>query len=243
MAAPVDVLLRNPTEMVENWNEQAERWLELNNQIRGHPEFFPLTIKGAYVIGIIHQLCESVSLLLANPEKINKTYIPAYGIFASGIELLGRCVRGNQNPHGSSADLRCGFRWLRDSNWAEVNIDNPLITTPTNGNNYTIRMLESMRHFAAHGQAAIQEANGVHQFSQVDGEILNVLSPLLANSLGRYWGILMESEEYCNNLARANVVPFRGMPILESWILFERDENGKYSSVEEIFNRFDWAIA
>jgi hypothetical protein len=75
-----------------------------------------LTIKAAYVIGIIYCICESVSILLSKPEKLKFTYIPAYGEFASGVELLGRCLRGNHKTYGNSKDLEAGFKngWRRE---------------------------------------------------------------------------------------------------------------------------------
>ena len=101
MDAPVNVLLEHPTIELDGWDELAEQWIELNTQIGGNPEFYPLTIKGAYVIGIIHQLCEAVSILLEDRERIQKTYLPAFGVFASGIERNAIAL-GSQRAHYGS---------------------------------------------------------------------------------------------------------------------------------------------
>ena len=63
-------------------------------------------------IGVIHTLCESVGILLNSPNVKGVSYIPALGIFASGIEILGRCLRGNSSTEGSTTDLRAGYQWL-----------------------------------------------------------------------------------------------------------------------------------
>lgn len=120
MAAPVNVKLKTPTVAIPNWNQAASYWMSLNAAVNGNPDFYPLTVKAIYVIGIIYDLCESVSHLLAHPNTKATTYIPAYGVFASGIELLGRCVNGNSTTRGSVADLKTGFKWLVGSSYSTV---------------------------------------------------------------------------------------------------------------------------
>ena len=112
MTAPVNVKLQEPTIPVRDWADQAAQWVALNHDLGGNDEFYPLTVKAAYVIGVIHDLCECVSLLLSPKAKVNVTYLPAYGVFASGVELLGRCINGNMTDTGSSTDLERGFRWI-----------------------------------------------------------------------------------------------------------------------------------
>ena len=60
-SAPVNVKLKNPTEILPEWKDEAESWLTLNREIKGHPNFYPLTIKAAYVVGVIHSLCKSLA--------------------------------------------------------------------------------------------------------------------------------------------------------------------------------------
>jgi len=48
MEAPVNVKLETPTVTLDNWEEQAEQWKELNP---GNPAFYPLTVKAGYVSG------------------------------------------------------------------------------------------------------------------------------------------------------------------------------------------------
>jgi len=115
MTAPVNVKLNTPTVPIPNWNQEATDWMSLNTAAHGNPDFYPLTVKAAYVIGVVHDICESVSHLLTHPNAKTTTYIPAYGVFASGIELLGRCVNGNSTTYGSVADLKTGFKWLVSS--------------------------------------------------------------------------------------------------------------------------------
>ncbi|MBM3149811.1 MAG: hypothetical protein FJZ88_07295, partial [Chloroflexi bacterium] len=115
MPAPVNVKLQHPRVPVANWSQESAQWTARNNAVGGNPDFYPLTIKAAYVIGIIHDLCESVSCLLKYPHVRETTYIPAYGVFASGIDLLGRCIRGHSTTSDNTEDLRTGFKWLAPS--------------------------------------------------------------------------------------------------------------------------------
>lgn len=40
------------------------------------------------------------------------TFYPAYGLFASAVELLGRCIRGNQGTGQTGSNLKLGLQWL-----------------------------------------------------------------------------------------------------------------------------------
>jgi len=236
MPAPVNVKLEKPTISLPTWQSEANKWLNLNSLVRGNRDFYPLTVKAAYVIGIIHDLCISVSILIKTPNSRQSTYIPAYGIFASGVDLLGRCILGNSSPTArSTMNLKTGFKWLASSTYSSIPDTHVLVTTASH--QYQIEELVYLRHFAAHGQAASKL-----QFSQVDYELLSKMPPILANGLERYWKHLQSDDDLCNKLAQANILALRSRPLLKSWILFEKDKTGKYHSVEEIFNRFDWRI-
>ena len=241
MGAPINVKLKEPTETIETWLEEKAQWMALNREARGNPEFFPLTIKAAYAIGVIHSICESVECLLQNRVKyaIEKTYLPAYGVFSSGIDLLGRCVKGESDP--IKTGIWAGFKWLVNSDFENVNNDHILIRT--SNQEYSINNLVALRNFAAHGQATNKEID--QNIFKVDYEILSEIRPYLAGGLAWYWDELIngdKAEHLCNKLAKANIIRFREWPIFLSWSLFERDQFGEYHGVEEIFNRFDWHV-
>jgi hypothetical protein len=157
--APVNVKLQTPTVKIPNWTHEAAEWMSINADARGNPEFFPLTVKAAYVMGVEYDICESVSHLLAHPRAKETTYIPAYGVFASGVEILGRCIRGNSTTRGTTTDLKTGFRWLVSSAYGRVSLTHVLIAT--NSGDFTIKMLVALRHFAAHGQATTRSTECV----------------------------------------------------------------------------------
>jgi hypothetical protein len=229
--APVNVKLQVPTVFLANWSSEASEWENINRRIGGNPDFYPLTIKAAYVIGLIHDLCQSVSILLSSKVNRDITYLPAYGLFASGIDLLGRCLQGNSTTNPGN-DLMNGFKWLVSSSFTTVS-DAHILTTTSLGD-YPINRLVGMRHFSAHGQATPRPPHSI------DYELLGKMPALLADGLERYWYQLQQSDDLCNNLAKANVIPFRNWPVEKSWILFEKDQQGKSYSVYVIFNRFNW---
>jgi hypothetical protein len=247
--ALVNVKLEIPTENVPGWNDEAEQWLALNNEIGGNPKFYPLTIKAGYVLGVIHCLCDSVTILLNSPNTKRVSYIPAYGVFASGIELLGRCLRGNSKTRGSGKDLSAGFKWLASCFFVDYEdvyerVPTNIVLIQTGKYKYSINNLIALRHFAAHGQATSKEvAPGTFEFGFIDFEILEHMPHLIASGLEKFWKELMDSEDLCNKLAFAKVIVLRGWPVLQSWRLFEVNERGKYHSVEDIFNRFNWHIS
>lgn len=234
MDAPVKFKLDAPTDHVDEWKSVAPLWHDLNASVRGNPAFSALTIKGAYVVGVIHGICQSVTCLLAASHVFREaTYIPAYGVFASGVELLGRCINGNHTNQGNSRDIKTGFKYMASASPETVADDDVLVRTSYG--QYTIEQLTYLRHFAAHGQATAQ-------FVLFDNEILAAMPPLIADGLERYWNALQKDTDLCNKLARAKVLALRNAPVFTSWSLFERDENGVYHSISAIFNRFNWRV-
>jgi hypothetical protein len=242
MNAPINVKLQSPSIHIPNWQQVAAAWIYLNTEAGGNPGFYPLTVKAMYVIGVIHDLCESVSYLLRHPNAKATTCIPAYGICASGIELLGRCINGNSTTSDTTRDLKTGFKWLASSPQRSIPDTHVLITTSSGS--YTIAMLAALRHFAAHGQATTERTTTGYQFGNIDYEILGRMSPLIANGLERYWDQLIHSsdDELCDHLAQANVIAFRNWPVCKSLSLFERNQAGKHDSITGIFSEFDWRI-
>jgi hypothetical protein len=242
MAAPGNVIPRDPDtsnwspDEIAKWHQEEAQWKALNP---GNPDFDPLTVKAGYVIGVIYEICDSVSCLLKDSGFARRTsYIPAYGIFASGVEILGRCVKGE--PRSYRSTLRAGFQWLADptlSSYRVVSKKRTLITTSQQA--YTIEELEHLRNFAAHGQATAQ-------FCNIDYELLSRLHPLLRDGLQHYWSKLKlpGNDELSTNLAMANVIALRDWPVFKCWSLFSQDRHGKYHSVTEIFAKFkdEWRV-
>jgi hypothetical protein len=249
VTAPINVRLEIPTIPIVGWDAQARNWSSLNQDTGGHPGFYPLTIKAAYVIGVIYTLCESVSVLLGSPNAKVVGYIPAIGVISSGIELLGRCIEGNQRAMGSTVDLRIGYKWLASCFFTDYrgnyqNVPLEIVLLQTSNYHYTINNLIALRHFAAHGQATSREdIPGSYVFGYIDFEILEHIPHLLADGLEVYWNELMTNVNMCNNLARANVIALRRWPVFRSWSLFEMDQSGNYSSITEIFSKFNWHIS
>ncbi len=245
MGTPIDVKYGEPTEVIDTWPEEKLQWIALNREANGNPEFKPLTIKASYIIGAIHGICESVECLLQNRDKyaIGKTYLPAYGVFASGVDLLGRCVKGESCAR--KVCLVTGFKWLVNSDYE--NVDDEYVLINTRNQEYSIKKLAALRHFAAHGQATNRDIE--QDIFEVDYEILDKIHPYFSNALARYWNELIYdnkdndiAEKLSNNLARANIIRFRSWPIFLSWSRFERDEFGKYHGIADIFGRFNWCV-
>jgi hypothetical protein len=243
MEAPVNVEPKYPDtsswkEVDRNrWEQEAVKWAKLNP---GNPGFYPLTVKAGYVIGVINGICESVSCLLKNGGFARQTsYYPAYGIFASGVEILGRCVKGDSTSYRST--LRAGFQWLAKpdaGSYDAVCANQELIRTSQRA--YTIEELEHLRNYAAHGQATAQ-------FWEMDCEILTKLHSLLRDGLEHYWSklTLPGNDVLSTNLANANIVVFRDWPVFKCWSLFDRDIHGEYRSVTDVFEKFgrEWVVA
>lgn len=232
---PVNVRLENPTVPVENWTEEANSWLSINEAIGG-AGFKPLTIKAAYVVGIIHDMCGAVAHFLRIPPNSLPVLSPAYDTLCSAIELLGYCIAGT-GALESSDYLGRGLRWLGFST-TDISDQEPLVVTA--GAEYTIPALLALRRSAlqAHG---IDGQTGVARVEAglLDHELLNVLRAKLAAGVNRWWNELQSSESLCNALAQSDVVSFHARYVVrKTWVLFERDVSGTYHSITEILNRF-----
>jgi hypothetical protein len=234
--APVNVYLSDPTEQVNGWPELKERWIQLNNDAHGNPEFNPLTIKAFYVFGVQLAIFRCVSYLLEAGKLPSTTYLPAYGIFASGIELLGRCLKGNEETRGSSADLIAGLQWLSNPDFHQyttVPVDHQLVST-ANGS-YSIRQLAALRNYTIHAQAAVINAT-----PQIDFLILQEMPPIISSTIESYWAQLQRDPAPCNALARANIAPVRNRPIFDTLWDFSRARTGRYLAIGEIYGSLDW---
>jgi hypothetical protein len=228
----MNMKLATPNISVPDWNEREIEWLQLNADF-GNLDFYPLTIKAAYVIGVIHGLCESVSILLRSTLPIDVSLFPAYSLFASSLDLLGRCLNGSDGVHSTTRDLRTGFNWIAASTIDDKNEGAIVATTAERA--YTVGDLIQLRHFTSHGQAT-----AIAVPLTFDPEVLQPMPALLASGLEKYWNELQAREDYCNKLASANILAVRSWPIFKSWSLFERQQDGNYESMTAIFAKFDW---
>ena len=230
---PVNVKLQNPTTVdQQEWAKEAKRWIDLNSEVKGHPGFFPLTIKASYVFGVIHDICESADWLLKHPQSWPITYPSAFGLCAASMELLGRCLRGNQGTGGNSKDLRAGFEWLKSSSPKDG--ISPSAIAITSYNQYDVDQLVTLRHFTLHGQATRQKGKVI----ALDIELLAGFPWLIGNAMERYWDQLLNSNDYCEKLACANVIPLRSDPISKMWRFFGRSG----TSAGTLFYDFNWQV-
>lgn len=241
MAAPVNVKLPRPNIPLPNWQVEEAEWMALNQDVSGNPYFYPLTVKAAYVVGIVHDHCTSATCLLGCSAPKQATYIPAWGACAAAIELLGRCLHGNSNASGAVADIEAGLAWLSGGTKYQT-IPSSTILVSTSTTSYNIATLAALRHFAAHGQAtAKMAATGKPQIgTAMDFEILEHVGPLMGPAVDLWWNELQNSDELCNRLAQSNILRFREWPVFRSWALFTGDPPGSYPSITDIFANFSW---
>jgi hypothetical protein len=236
-----DVKLKTPTVKLKNWPRESRQWRALYRKAGGDGRLFPLTIKAGYVIGVIYGICESVSQLLGHPSAQQTTYLPAFHVFASAVEILGRCIRGNADAWGSVADLKTGFRWLAESDQLGLHDDTVLVKTRSG--KYTIDMLTALGYYAGYrGIKAKKKSGATRHFGEIDPEILAKMPPLLAEGLQRYWNRLQRSKRLCNKLAQARIIALKDWPVLHSWLLLDRDGDGSVGPVSEVFSGFDWSV-
>jgi hypothetical protein len=228
--APVNVFLQKPSMAIDDWDIQASQWTQLSRDRGGNPDFYPLTIKAFYVFGIMRGACQSVSILLRDPFSIPSTYYPAYAVFSSFVDLLGRCLRGNSENIGTTKDLRVGFQWLAAPALGQYeSIPDEHILLKTRIAPYSISDLMMLRHFAAHGQSISKR-----ELPPLDFFILEQVLPKIPPAMESYWALLQISEPLCNQLALANVAPYRNDPVWDTFLSFSAGSAG------DAFRTNDW---
>jgi hypothetical protein len=224
-----------------NWVHQSRKWEQLGKNVGTFPETYPLTIKALYVTGIILTACESIDILLNSKRPISTTFYPAYAIFASVIDLLGRCIRGNKKKRGSTEDIKTGFKWLarpKIESYRDFSTDQELVVTYTpwgsKNHGYTISELTSMRHFASHGQASSEN------LPAFDYSILGKIPPILGRGIEEYLRAIESYAEPCAQLANARVIPYRDRPIFDVlWQHYGRDRSFP-NAIGNALRKYGW---
>jgi len=148
----------SPVHMSSSWNHLGQ----IANVNRG---FSALEIKGAYIVGLIDDISRGVEHLLQADGAWPELYLPAFGLFASSVDLLGRCLTGNETLQ-TNENLRVGFWYL-----FHCSPQAPLKSVSGNailqqilssqGISYSIEDLVFLRNYCAHGQAARGQIPGI----------------------------------------------------------------------------------
>lgn len=250
----VPVFLADPNANVYN----AAEWERLRTGV-ANAQFTAVEIKAFYVIGLILEICASVDCLLkANSLSENDhplayrvftsggRYLPAFGVFASGIELLGRCLTGNDTAQVNE-NLRVGFHYFARPDPAPLLNNIPVNTeVVATSHPYTIQDLIDLRNYAAHGQSTVgqKDATGrlvpISSPPGIERELFSQLPQKMGGAIQTYWleGLLRDAD-HCRRLARARVDPYSNRigPLQHVISYFGQRP---HKSAGSLFDRFRW---
>ena len=235
MTRNVPVSLFDPYALKDN----SDMWLKLNLEAKGNRDFTPIEIKAFYVIGLISDICLGVDWLLKAPDAWPNKYLPAFALFASGVDLFGRCLTGNSDPRLGD-NLRVGFHYLARPNpqppaTAISPTDLATIVVTINICPYTVQELVDLRNYSAHGQATVKgQLPGLHC------ELLDTFPKLMGDAMEVYWKGLQTNKEYCNRMASAKLEPYsdRAEPLKHILDHFSVREN----SIGSLFYGLNWHV-
>lgn len=236
---PKPITLAEPMAAVTN----QSAWEILNQTAGGHPDFTAVEIKSFYVFGLIEDICESVEWLLrsgkpGDPSAWPNRYLPAFGVLASGIDLLGRCLTGN-TTHEVNENLRVGFYFLANptssappKSITATQVSSTMITTSHMP--YSVSQLIGLRNYAAHGQAASKGG-----LPGIDNELLAQFPPLMGVAMETYWAGLINDREYCLRLGTAEIGLYshRVEPLADTLRYY-----GEGGNPIDMFGRFNWRV-
>lgn len=230
-------LFTPPSNLVPEWDEEASAWDQLAKGVLIEGSTDPLTVKALYVTGLVIHSCLSVNILLAPTNLISTTYYAAYSVFASAVELIGRCIRGNRTARETGRDLAAGFKWVAQpiaSEYAQVPDDFCLLRTSNYP--YSISDLVALRHFSAHGQAI--NPSKIRDFDYL---VLAAVQPPFAAGIQAYLEQLASLAQMAANLARSSIAPFRNRPVFDAVWPFPADGHAFPASVGDAIRRMDWS--
>jgi hypothetical protein len=221
---------------MDQWNLEAPAWRFVARGVVTDDAFDPLTLKAIYVTGLMLESCRAVHVLLG-PENLTPTvFYPAFAVFASTIELLGRCINGNASHRNTGNDLATGFKWLHRPNPLDFRcVPETQEVIATKNYPYTIADLVALRNFAAHGQAV-----NLSEIRTFDFLILGEFPPIVSRGVAGYLAALPSSEYLSTGLAKASVSPFRNDPIFQVVWEFMSDPHTFPSKVAAAINQMDW---
>lgn len=221
----VPIRLADPNANVYN----ATDWEQLRTGV-ANAQFTAVEIKAFYVVGLILEICASVDCLLKADSlseddhplayeifRSGGRYLPAFGVFASGIELLGRCLTGNDTPQVNE-NLKVGFDYLASPNvkprLSLKNTEAEKTYVITTSRPYSIQHLIDLRNYAAHGQSTVAQKDAAGRrvpMSSPPGIERELFTPLprkMGGAIGTYWASLLRDADHCRRLARARIDPY-----------------------------------
>jgi len=235
----------------------AADWEHLQTGI-ANAQFTAVEIKAFYAIGLILEICASVDCLLKadSPSEnghplayqvfsLGGRYLPAFGVFASGIELLGRCLTGNDTAQVNE-NLRVGFHYLASPDATPLLNNIPVCTeVVATSRSYTIQDLIDLRNYAAHGQSAVGQRDATGRLVPmssppgIEGELFTPLPRKMGGAVGTYWAKLQNDANHCTRLARARIDPYSNRigPLQHVVGYFGRTP---YQPASSLFDRFTW---
>jgi len=223
-------------EYMDEWNLEAPAWRFVARGVVTDDAFDPLTLKAIYVTGLILESCRAVDGLLSPKNPTPTVFYPAFAVFASAIELLGRCINGNASHRNTGNDLATGFKWLHRPDPLEFPcVSDTQEVIATKNYPYTIADLVALRNFAAHGQAI-----NLSEIRTFDFLVLGEFPPILSRGLRGYLEALPSSEGLSTNLAKASIAPFRNNPIFQVIWEFMSDPQAFPSKVAATISQVDW---
>jgi len=216
---------------------QANKWEQLKQLANAKDIFTPVEIKAYYIIGLVDDICQSVQCLVKADKGWPEKYLPAFSLFASAVDLLGRCLTGNRTLNVNE-NLRVGFWYLfhptptpPSRSLKPANATAALVTTPHLP--YTVTDLVALRNYSAHGQAAQNNLPGV------DNELLAQFPEPIGDAMETYWSALQSDVEYCTRLGDALIDPYanRAEPLSKTLNYFAQGH-----AAGDMFYRLDWNV-
>lgn len=238
MPRSVPVSLASPNAPVY----RAKDWIEIGKLVGANPQFTPLELKAFYVVGLIDDICQSVEWLLKAKDAWPDKYLPAFGVFASAVDLLGRCLTGNTTAD-SLGNLAVGFQYIASPTSKPPAKTVPLadqdttVVVRTDYASYTIGSLIALRHYTTHGQAIVGKGNSL---PEVDRELLASFPTRIGDAMEAYWQGLKGEVEFCERMGSATIATYsnRVEPLRDTLVYFAQPGN----SVGSLFYRLDWHV-
>ena len=185
-------------------HKYTREWTAAGRDVNG-VTLTPFTAKVLYAFGMMRHLVESAGHALTHKPPYGCFYISAFLLGCGAIELLGRCVSGDDlETSGATRRLQAGLREISSISLTDRDTTKAVVTT--NHRVYSIADCCALRNFCAHGGSAGRVA--------IDIELVDEVLKKLSQSMDDYWDRLRDVSQTAlrDRFAHAAVAPLFAGP-------------------------------
>lgn len=175
----------------------ASEWQDAVAMLPPDINITPYVAKCLYFVGTVRHVIDAASKLFKNEYNL-----PALLLACSMVELLGRCILGDETHYkGDAKRLKIGFQKIIQVCFPDKEKNNQKIFTSAT-TSYSQNDLRTLRNFGAHGFSGTDKQN-----LYIDRLFIGWLLGAIGETLNIYFDELKASKDTAKSMAKAGINP------------------------------------